>query len=200
MNDHPTLQSLSQPIKTLLCSLALVALALGTVRANETEYTITVNVSADGFSPGSFADNQWSFPSGVPATFVGTFEADNSAVGAISDLSLVIGGLNLASSNPAVAENSFNPFTDQLTWEGYDVNYANSLVTLGVINPIYAVAIQNSNMNPLDPYYGDTQNWVGTFSVAPGSPSSVPDGGATVVMLGSVLAGLGVLRRRISRA
>jgi hypothetical protein len=176
--------------------LCFVAIATGTTQAAVIQYTITVNVDTIG-APGSFGGNQWSFPSG-PASFVGTFDADDSAIGAISNFSLTIGGLDLAMSlTGSSTVNSFDPFINYLGWSQYDALDSEYLTAFGGVwgGPSnYAVALENNDAAPLDPYQPYTQNWSGTYSIAP--IVSVPDASSTLTLLVFALTAGVVARRR----
>lgn len=112
-------------MKRTVLKFGMVLLALAAVYASPTvsfaaviRYDITVVVSAAPYSPGSFSSNQWAFSS-VPALFAGTFDADDAAVGPISNFALVIGGLDIATSFGVASVNSvnlFDPSTLTLQW------------------------------------------------------------------------------------
>ena len=79
-------------------------------------------------------------------------------------------------------------------------NLLESAVAFGPINGSpqptnYAVAVENSSLTPLDPFYGSTQNWVGTYAVAPSAAVPEP---ASLTMFGLGAVGLvaGAIRRR----
>jgi PEP-CTERM motif len=187
--------------KALLATLAVVALTAPTLtEATVIQYDIVVTVTAAPNAPGSFPSNQWNFPDppGLPAQYRGTFDADDATVGAIGNLMLTIGGLDIAVTNPDVALNVFDPGTLLLDYMAYDPTQSESVVSFGDLGgggapSNYAVALQNNQAPPADPYYGFSQNWVGTVAIT--SASSVPEP-ATVALLGVALAGLGFARRR----
>ncbi|MFN9627770.1 MAG: PEP-CTERM sorting domain-containing protein [Planctomycetota bacterium] len=168
-------------------------------------YTITVSVTAAPNAPGSFASNPWSFGQtptlSTPATFVGTFEADDSVVGPISNLVLSIGGLDIATSHPLQADNSFDPINLILTSFWIDSYQLQSGVIFGNVGSgapaNYAVAIQNTNTPPLDSFHNiNTQNWVGTYTIAP-STQAVPEPSTLAIFgIGAGIAGLKARRRK----
>ena len=191
--------SMFRSIKFGLLALAAVYASPAVSFAAVIRYDITVGVSAARLSPGSFPSNPWSFSS-VPALFAGTFDADDAAVGPISNFALVIGGLDIATSHPAQLFNSFDPSTLTLSWAQNDQTGFESAVAFGPIvgspQPTnYAAAIQNTFLSPLDPFYGSTQNWVGTYAVAPSAAVPEP---ASLTMFGLGAVGLvaGAIRRR----
>ena len=191
--------SMFRSIKFGLLALAAVYASPAVSFAAVIRYDITVAVSAAPNSPGSFSSNPWSFSS-VPALFAGTFDADDAAVGPISNFALVIGGLDIATSHPLGAANSFDPSTLTLFLLQLNPNLLESAVAFGPINGSpqptnYAVAVENSSLTPLDPFYGSTQNWVGTYAVAPSAAVPEP---ASLTMFGLGAVGLvaGAIRRR----
>lgn len=180
----------------LLTAVAFAALvAPSAAHATIIPYDITVSVTAAPTAPGSFASNPWDFPGGVPAVFSGSFDADDSIVGAISNLQLSIGGLDLAATHPAVIINSFDPGSLLLAYAATDPSQLESGVIFGSVDggvpADYAAAVQDGVSAPLDPFLGNTQNWVGTLSIA----AAVPEPGSAL-LVGAALAGLGLFRRR----
>lgn len=179
------------------CAIALLMM-ISDLHAGIMPYQITVEVTAAPTVPGTFPSNPWSFPDGVPATFVGTFDADDTVPGPISDLALTIGGLDIASTHPLVPipdlDFEFDPSSLTLVYVGVDPSGAESAVIFGAFDDIvpanYAVAIQNSQTPPIDPFLGSTQNWVGTFSVV----SAVPE--PTSLAIWSLMGFVAVGQRR----
>ena len=157
-------------------------------------YAVTVQVTSAPLAPGSYGSNPWSFGS-LPSTFSGTFDADDTVTGPISNLVLIVGGLNLATNFPMEAVNFFDPATLTLMLGLFDASGDESFVGLnstfaGGQPPNYATGIENNVFGTLDPYSGYTQNWVGTFSV-----TAVPEP-ATLALLGTGLLSVIALRRR----
>ena len=192
--------SMFRSIKFGLLALAAVYASPAVSFAAVIRYDITVGVSAAPLSPGSFSSNPWSFSS-VPALFAGTFDADDAAVGPISNFALVIGGLDIATSHPSIAVNSFDPSSLTLSLL-QTVTSFNSVVAFGTVffsqQPApanYVAAVQSGSTTPVDPFYGDTQNWVGTYAVAPSAAVPEP---ASLTMFGLGAVGLvaGAIRRR----
>jgi len=191
--------SMFRSIKFGLLALAAVYASPTVSFAAVIRYDITVGVSAAPNSPGSFPSNQWAFSS-VPALFAGTFDADDAAVGPISNFALVIGGLDIAFSHPGVSVNSFDPSTLTLGWAQFDPTGLESVVAFGALvrgaPTNYAVAIEDNTVTtPLDPFHGTTQNWVGTYAVAPSAAVPEP---ASLTMFGLGAVGLvaGAIRHR----
>ena len=191
--------SMFRSIKFGLLALAAVYASPAVSFAAMFRYDITVVVSAAPNSPGSFPSNPWSFSS-VPALFAGTFDADDAAVGPISNFALVIGGLDIATSHPNGVNNLFDPSTLTLDWLNFNQAGLESAVVFGPFNGSpqptnYAAAIQNTFFSPLDPFLGNTQNWVGTYAVAPSAAVPEP---ASLTMFGLGAVGLvaGAIRRR----
>jgi hypothetical protein len=173
--------------------------ATATSPAATITYTIDVTVTAAPNAPGAFV--AWTFAT-LPATFSGTFEADDTVAGPISNLQLIIGGVDVATTHPNVAQNLFNPAGIVLIWGAQDPSSGESAVSLGrpfgSVPVDYAVAFDNSFFVPFDPYFTSTQNWVGTFTII-GPPAAVPEPGALLTAAPALL-GLFLLRRRRSRA
>jgi hypothetical protein len=183
--------------------LALVILSGPASFGSIVQYTLTLNVTAADAAPGSFASNPWFFGA-TPAIFIGTFDADDTVAGAISNFNMTVGGMDLALSHPGTSDNFFDPGTLELVWLQYDPSLGESAVGFGT-TPFsggapanYAVAIENSGTGPIDPFYGFTQNWVGTFSVA---PSGVPEPSMVAVFcLGAIGMMTGKYRSRANRS
>lgn len=190
-------------MRTIQMAVACVAVLIATagqVQAGFIGYTITVNVTAADVAPGSFDSNPWSFSS-VPSSFLGTFDADDTVVGGISNLVLTVGGLDIAVSHPVEAVNSFDPNTLILSWSQIDPSFSGFKVGFGPIGLLgtpsnYAVAVERSFRSPRDPFYQSPQNWVGTYSIAP-STAPVPEPSSLALFaIGACVAGLGPRRRR----
>jgi len=158
-------------------------------------YDISVEVTSTPLAPGSFASNPWNFTSSV---FNGTFTADDTVSGSISNLNLVIGGLDIAATHTSFIQNIFDPLTLVLSFGALDPSGNESAVfigsTFGIGAPAnYAVAIENNSFSPLDPFYLNTQNWVGTYTV--NADHNVPEP-TSIALLGLGLAGLGFSRKK----
>ena len=181
----------------LVALLAVLIATAGQVQAAVVSYSINVQVTAAPNAPG--ASTPWSFTS-LPSTFVGTFDADDTAPGPISNLSLSIGGVDIVASHPSVQFNWFDPTTLTLNWAAADPSDTLTGVALGNFfapgaPPDYAVGIESSGSLPLDPHYNSTQNWVGTFTINPSSP--VPEPSTLAVFgIGACAAGIRSARRR----
>ena len=186
-----------------LAVAVLVVAPTGQVQAEIIQYTISVNVTDADESPGYVP---WAFSS-VPATFSGTFDADDTVTGSISNFALTVGGLDIATSHPdsEEAENNFDPTSLLLDWGSYNTP-VNSFVGFGDLADVgfiegasppvnYVVAIEDNDDLPLDPFYNYTQNWVGTYSIAP-STAVVPEP-SSIAMFGiGALSLFGYSRRR----
>ena len=184
-------------VAAIVVSMALVA--SGTANATLITYDIDVTVASDPNTPGSFASNPWSFGS-LPGVFSGTFTADDTVAGLISNLNLIIGGLDIATSHPNVFVNSFDPGSLLLTYGALDTLASESFVGFGNLvgfgSPTnYAVAVQNSLSAPIDPFYSSTQNWVGTLGI---TPTNVPEP-TTLDLFAVGLAGFGIRRRESAK-
>ena len=108
----------------------------------------------------------------------------------------------------------FNTPTDP---EDATISYVSGPTIKSSFSNIYLL-VKDGNAEPFAAYLFDISSWNGTESLvmtdfwlgngaishvtiyASGSPSSqVPDGGSTLMLLGSALAGLGALRRFVAR-
>ena len=179
----------------LVVLLAVLIATAGQVQAAVVSYSINVQVTAAPNAPG--ASTPWSFTS-LPSTFVGTFDADDTAPGPISNLSLSIGGVDIVDYHTLVQFNLFDPTTLTLGWGASDPGNATGVglgsLALGVPSD-YAVGLQGGSLGPNDPYYSSTQNWVGTFTINPSSP--VPEPSTLAVFgIGACAAGIRSARRR----
>jgi hypothetical protein len=186
----------------MVALLAVLIATAGQVQAAVVSYSINVQVTAAPNAPG--ASTPWSFTS-LPSTFVGTFDADDTAPGSISNLSLSIGGVDIVASHTFVQFNLFDPTTLTLTWIATDPTSTITGVGLGALGSgmpsdyavgLQAVGLQGGSLGPFDPYYNNsTQNWVGTFTINPSSP--VPEPSTLAVFgIGACAAGIRSARRR----
>lgn len=172
----------------------------GTANAAVMTYNIDVRVTAAPLAPGSFTENQWSIPS-TPVTYHGTFMADDTNIGAISNLNLTIGGVDIASSHIGLHANSFDPGTLQLNYNVSNWDYPSYIAfgqPMGFMLPPanYAVAFDAVAFSPIeDPYYGAAQNWVGTVSITQAVPEP-----STVLLLGIGVLGMAYKSRRKAAA
>lgn len=183
-------------LSQLVALLAVLIATAGQVQAAVVSYSINVQVTAAPNAPG--ASTPWSFTS-LPSTFVGTFDADDTAPGPISNLSLSIGGVDIVDYHTLVQLNLFDPTTLTLSWVATDPTNNITAVGLGSYYPgmpsDYAVGLEGTGFLPADPYYGSTQNWVGTFTINPSSP--VPEPSTLAVFgIGVCAAGIRSARRR----
>ncbi|MFN6140634.1 MAG: PEP-CTERM sorting domain-containing protein [Planctomycetota bacterium] len=183
-------------LSQLVALLAVLIATAGQVQAAVVSYSINVQVTAAPNAPG--ASTPWSFTS-LPSTFVGTFDADDTAPGPISNLSLSIGGVDIVDYHTLVQLKRCDPTTLTLSWVATDPTNNITAVGLGSYYPgmpsDYAVGLEGTGFLPADPYYGSTQNWVGTFTINPSSP--VPEPSTLAVFgIGVCAAGIRSARRR----
>lgn len=154
-------------------------------------YSIEVTVTAAPTAPGTFASNPWHFDE-LPALFSGTFEADDTAVGQVSNFQLVIGDIDIAALHVAVNTNIFDPRTRLLEFFAFQADLE-SFVSFGGFRDApddYAVAMQNTSFSPTDPYVFDaTQNWVGSLRIG------VAPAPSTYLLLALGLTGFATRRR-----
>ena len=144
-----------------LAVAVLVVAPTGQVQAEIIQYTISVNVTA---ADGSQENVPWAFSS-VPATFSGTFDADDTVTGSISNFALTVGGLDIATSHADSAANIFDPTSLSLDWGGFNSS-DHSFVGFGNLPGFYdfdedppenyVVAIEQNEFPPLDPFLGYT--------------------------------------------
>lgn len=180
-------------ILTIACLAGMFA-TQAQVQAAIVSYSISVQVTTAPNAPGAYIP--WSFAS-LPSTFVGTFDADDTVAGPISNLSLSIGGVDVAAAHPIVFDNNFDPATRTLTWAAIDPSTFLSAVALGSFGGApsnYTAGIDSTLTGPFDPYYGSTQNWGGTFTV-----NQVPEPSTLAICgIGACAAGIRSARRRRS--
>ncbi len=192
-------------LKKLCSTLAFLAIA-GSAQAAIVTYDISVEVTAAPTAPGSFgATNPWDF-SGVsfPHTYNGTFDADDTTLGPISNLNLTIGGLDIFTTHPNVISNTFNPNTEQLLLGLLDPTRGESFVGFGDLFGAgaldnYTAAIENNSTAPIDPFYFSTQNWAGTFSITAPTPPPPPGTTPEPTTLSMALLSLGLFAARYTR-
>jgi len=190
--------------RRLLIAPLLALFGCGAADASLMTYNIDVTVTAAPESPGSYSpDTDYSFGA-LPASFPGTFMADDTVAGPISGLSLVIGGINIA--DLGVGDTLFDPTTFTLAASLCCGNSGAAAVVIGdtftdlgywSLQPANRiVAIQDSSDGPVvDPYQGYDQNWVGTFTVSKGVPEPT-----TALLMALGVAGLGFAKRRVPDA
>ena len=193
-----------------LLSLALLFGALTTpLPAALYTYNIDGLVTNAPNSPGSFPENPWTFTS-VPESFSGSFVADDTTPGSITNLSLVIGGIDVPALHPEVLINIFDPATLRLFWAGLDASRDTSFISLGNTTNTpgvpfdRAVATQNTDpvlLPPEDDIFETTINWEGTFAVSKGErvPESTTTFAAASLGFGGLLL-LNALRGRRKRS
>ncbi len=173
--------------------IAAAFYGLCALEAAPVNYLLEVTVTSAPNAPGTYIDNPWNFGS-LPLVFQGTFTADNAVSGSISNLQLVIGGIDVAATHTYAAASDFNPATLALKMLLQSLDSAVLLGSVGTFGAPanYAVAVQAGNLAPVDPYYSNTQNWVGTFSV-----TAIPEPAAMLLTAAGTLAVL-VRRRSIN--
>ena len=183
-------------IRSLFLLIGFCVFLASSTHATLISYDIMVEVTSAPESPGSFPPNtDWIFKT-IPATFTGTFMADDMLAGPISALSLVIGGLDVEATYPPSVFNLFYPFlpgipNPVLLWWGFGGGVTfNSIVMFGdAVGTNRVVAVQDSSDGPvLDPILQLDQNWEGTFSI---TPTAAPEP-STILLLATGL--LGVMR------
>ena len=183
------------PISSNLFVLAIIALSQfsDSCEAEIVDYEIRIDVTAAPNTPGTFIP--WDTIL-VPEIFVGTFQADDTTAGPISNLSLVVGGINIGDTFTVANLNTFDPTTDTLRWTQFDP-LGQSIVSLGSfvagIPNNYAVGLELGGAGPVDPFFAQTQNWVGTVSISE-SLSSVPEPSCLCVLF--AVLGSAMRRRR----
>ena len=178
----------------LLALVTVLAVAVpNSASASIKTYAISVTVTSAPNAPGAF--EPWTFGT-LPETTQGTFNADDTASGFISNLQLTVGGLDIATTLPFQFINSFDPSTLDLLFIA--VNSAGDsavVLTSGFIGPGgFAEGIDSTLTGPFDPFFGNTQNWEGTIQI-----QGVPEP-STLFLFGSGLIGvLGYCRRQQKR-
>jgi hypothetical protein len=162
------------------CSLlTLLALfASGTANAKTETYTIDVTVTGSPYGGEDSYVKQWSFCC-TPETYSGWFTADDTIAGPISNLHLIIGGVDLA-KNFSISASYFDPSSLELSLAATDSIYGNSTAPNSLIlfgnfslppapkstTSNYVAAVEpNHEYGTLDAVYGVTQNWFGTLIV-----------------------------------
>ena len=173
------------------------------VQAGMMQYKISVQVTAAPKPNGQAVT--WTFGI-LPTTFIGTFEADDTVAGPISNLALTIGGIDIGAthlSSFASTSNTFDPASLLLDWGGYNSSFFSFIgfgdnTDPGIFPgasppPNYVVALEPLMDQALDPFYGFNQNWVGTYSITP-----VPEP-SSFALLGMGVMGLCGYRLRRQR-
>lgn len=156
-----------------------------TASAKNKSYNIYVTIPDTPQTNGNFPVNHWKIRS-TPVTYAGKFTADDTVAGPISNLHLVIGGVDIARYFSFI-NSYFDPASLELTLVASisiseASNSPNALVLFGNFSlppatksptSNYVAAIEPNNQGgTLDTYYGVTQNWAGTIII---TTRAVPD-------------------------
>lgn len=199
-------------MKLLSASLALVGL-VAPVSAISFSYEISGIVTSAPNVPNAFPEGpQWDLA--VGNTFFGSFIADSTTPGPVSDFALEVGGIDVPAFHPentfpladgsAGELNFFDPSTLSFRWAGIDTDRITTFVSIGEsvqgIQPDRIVAIQFTDpqiIPPGDPTFLTTINWEGTFSVTQGS--QVPEASSNIVLASMGLGGLLLVNALIGR-
>ncbi|NTW54222.1 MAG: hypothetical protein HGB15_05600 [Chlorobaculum sp.] len=162
----------------LLFLTLLAQLTSGTANAKSETYKIDVTVAYTPHAHGAISAKQWKLRS-KPVTYSGWFTADDTIAGPISDLHLVIAGVDIA-KNFSFTNSYFDPSSLELSLAAADAvsdhsTAPNALVLFGnySLPPAsnsqttnYVAALEpNSQDGTLDTYYGVNQNWSGTLII-----------------------------------
>lgn len=173
--------------------------------ATTIQYTITLDVTNVSGFVNAFLPAPYSFPA-VPATFVGTFDADNTAAGAVSNFQLVVGGLDIATTYDktflCAPCGTFDPITRTLQYDfpgrETDVLFGRFGGPIsGRVSPAdYAVAIENDITTPPlgDPFLDFVYDWSGTYGIVPTAEPS------TAMLIAAGLLFVFVIRARFARS
>ncbi len=191
-----------------LFAVALTMSVMGPTvgRASVVTYNIDVTVTSAPNAPGLVTP--WTFGA-LPQVFHGTFDADDTVAGNISNLQLVVGGVDVAASHPTPLLFPFNPTTLDLRFTllklgpGFVVQ---SGLFFGDFTPggpnapsNYVLAFDDSTSGPLDPYYNSHYNWSGTFVVSAPGGAAIPEPSTWILSLIGIMGLTAYGRRKIRR-
>lgn len=149
----------------------------GTANAKIIKYNIDVTV--ENMEPWPSFGVEWSIPF-TPITYQGTFTADDTVAGEISNLNLTIGGVDIASNFLFVDINSFDPGTFKLNYNA-----------LSDFAPT-ALSFYSDGLAIADDFDLGLPYWTGTFSI---TEAAVPEPSA-VMLMGIGALGVGYIKRR----
>ena len=162
------------------CSILtlLALLTSGTANAKSEIYRIDVTITRSPNQDGDNSTQQWQLRS-TPETYSGCFTADDTIAGPISNLHLVIGGIDIA-KNFVFKDSYFDPASRELNLAATDAvpdnsTAPNAMVLFGNYSlpqaansqtTNYAAALEpNKQEGTLDTYYGVAQNWSGRLII-----------------------------------
>lgn len=176
--------------------LAAIAISLAAVSANATAINGTVSFSDE------FTINTGSLATATAITGISSVAVSNStgdysglAHGDTIDFSAITGATPFTFS-PST------PFIGFWTVTKSGVTYSFDISTTAIdLQSSSALVLSGSGLAHITGYDDTVGNWTLTLNSGGGllnfsGVTSVPDGGATLLLLGSALAGLGLIRRR----
>ncbi|NTV66915.1 MAG: PEP-CTERM sorting domain-containing protein [Chlorobaculum sp.] len=165
--------------KHVFFSFAALFASLWSGTANAKIITYNIDVTVKDFVPELSFWIDWSIPF-TPTTYQGTFTADDTVAGEISNLNLTIGSVDIASSFSFFDINTFDPGSFKLNYDAIP-DFAPAALTF-----------YSDGLAIAEDFDSGLPYWTGTFSI---TESAVPEP-SSVMLLGIGILGAGFINRR----